>query len=86
MLLFLSEQFSHNHDIIYHGNCAENVCPDNYVGETARRISDRVLDHTGKVSIAIFINTLSRQVIKLSREVITELSEMNMRITGTNER
>ena len=40
--------FSHNHDIIYHGNCPENRCPNNYVGETARRISERVLYHTGK--------------------------------------
>ena len=40
--------FSHNHDINYHGNCPENGCPDNYIGETARRISERVLDHTGK--------------------------------------
>ena len=40
--------FSHNHDIIYHGNCPENGCPDNYVGETAKRISKRVLEHIGK--------------------------------------
>ena len=40
--------FSHNHDIIYQGNWPENGFPDNYVGETARRISERVLDHTGK--------------------------------------
>ena len=40
--------FSHNHDIIYHGNCPENGCADNYIGETIRRISERVLDHTGK--------------------------------------
>ena len=40
--------FSHNHDINYHGNCPENGCPDNYIGETARRISESVLDHTGK--------------------------------------
>ena len=41
--------FSHNHDIIYHGTCPENGYPPyNYVGQTARRISERVLDHTGK--------------------------------------
>ena len=40
--------FSHNHDIIYQGNCPENGCSDSYVGETARRISERVLGHTGK--------------------------------------
>ena len=33
--------FSHNHDIIHHGNCQENGCPDNYVRETARRNSER---------------------------------------------
>ena len=33
---------------MYHGNCPENGCPENYVGETARRISERALDHTGK--------------------------------------
>ena len=40
--------FNHNHVVIYHGNCPENRCPDNYVEETARRTSERVLDHTGK--------------------------------------
>ena len=40
--------FNHNHDIIYHGNCPESGCPDSYVEETARRVSERVLDHTGK--------------------------------------
>ena len=55
--------FSHNHHIIYHGNCPENGCPDNYVGETARWISERVLDYTGKD-----INSnLSKQVIKRQR-------------------
>ena len=39
--------FSHNHDIIYHGNCPENGSLDNYVGETARRISERALEQTG---------------------------------------
>ena len=40
--------FSHNYDIIYYGNCPENGYPDNYVGESARRISERVFGHTGK--------------------------------------
>ena len=40
--------FSHIYYIIYHDNCPENGCPDNYIGETARTISERVLDYTGK--------------------------------------
>ena len=39
---------SHNHDLIYHGNCPLNGCPDNSIGETARGILERVLDHTGR--------------------------------------
>ena len=40
--------FSHNHDIISHCNFPENSCADIYVGETGRKISERVLDHIGK--------------------------------------
>ena len=40
--------FSHISDIMCHGSCPENGCRDNYVGEIARRILDRVLDHTEK--------------------------------------
>ena len=57
--------FNHNHDAIYHDNCPEHGCPDNYVGETAKRISERVLHHTGKYINNHFIKTLLRQVIKL---------------------
>ena len=41
-------KFEHNHDIVYHGICPETDCSENYIGETARRISERVKDHTGK--------------------------------------
>ena len=40
--------FSHNHDIIYHGNFPKNSCADICVGETGRKISERVLEHIGK--------------------------------------
>ena len=40
--------FNYNHDVIYYGNCPENGCPKNYVRKAARRISHRVLNHTGK--------------------------------------
>ena len=40
--------FSNCHDVIYHGNCLKNGCADNYIGETTRRILERVLDHNGK--------------------------------------
>ena len=40
--------FEHNHDIIYHDTCPETDCPENYFGETAQIISERINDHTGK--------------------------------------
>ena len=40
--------FNYNHDIIYYGHCPENGCPDNYVAETIRGISERMLNHYGK--------------------------------------
>ena len=41
-------ELKHNQDIIYQGRCPEIGCNDHYVGETGRRISERVLDHAGR--------------------------------------
>ena len=41
-------KFEHNRNIVYHGTCPETDCPENYIGETAKRISEKVKDHTGK--------------------------------------
>ena len=32
--------FEHNHDLIYHTKCSEPTCIDNYVGESARQITE----------------------------------------------
>ena len=40
--------FEHNYDIFYHGTCPETDCPENCIRETARRIAERVKDHSGK--------------------------------------
>ena len=40
--------FEHKYDLVYHGNCPANNCNDNYVGETVRRIAERVIDHNGR--------------------------------------
>ena len=41
-------EFEHNHDVFYLGTCTENNCSDNYVGESVRRISERITDHNGR--------------------------------------
>ena len=40
--------FEHKHSVIYHGKCpAENIA-DDYIKETACRVNERIVDHTGR--------------------------------------
>ena len=41
-------KFEHNHETFYPGTCTETDCHENYIGETARRISERANYHAGK--------------------------------------
>ena len=34
------------HDLVYHAKYADESCNDEYVGETTKHISERVLDHS----------------------------------------
>ena len=38
----------HQHDIIYYGKCPEGNCNENYIRETSRRLSERVIDYNGR--------------------------------------
>ena len=38
-------KFEHRHDVIYLRKCPETTCNDNYIGETKRRIFERVKDY-----------------------------------------
>ena len=40
--------FEHNHDLIYHMKCPEPTYIDDYVGESARRIIERIKDHNDR--------------------------------------
>ena len=40
--------FEHKHDLAFHGKCPANNCNNGYVGETGRRISERIIDHNGR--------------------------------------
>ena len=35
----------HKHDIIYLATCPKDNCSENYIGESGRRISKRIIDH-----------------------------------------
>ena len=38
----------HQHDITYYVECPEENCNENYVGQTGRRLSEKVIDHHGR--------------------------------------
>ena len=65
--------FSHHDDTIYHLNSPENDCPDNYVGETVRRIPEKVLDHTGNyINSHIYKHSIEtgHQILEISDDRI----------------
>ena len=41
-------KFEHKYDVIYFGKCPEQNCTDNYLGESARRVSEGIIDHGGR--------------------------------------
>ena len=52
----LSSQFNikddtnkqHKHNLVYFSRCPPTSCTDSYIGETVRRLSERVVDHDGR--------------------------------------
>ena len=40
--------FEHNHDLIYRTRCPEPTCIDNYVGESAHRITEIIKCHSSR--------------------------------------
>ena len=38
--------FEHNHNLIYHMECPEQGCISDFVGESARRMTERTKDHS----------------------------------------
>ena len=47
-------QISNKHDLVYFSKFPSTDCIDSYIGETetARRLSERVMDHAGRDKVA----------------------------------
>lgn len=41
-------KFNHEHDLIYHVKCPEGLRTDECIGESGRRVIERVKDHNGR--------------------------------------
>ena len=38
----------HKHDLVYFSRCPSTDCTDSYIGDTARRVSESVMDHAAR--------------------------------------
>ena len=41
-------KFKHQHNITYFSKCPEIDCKETYIGETDRRIQERIIDHNNR--------------------------------------
>ena len=41
-------KFNHQHDVVCYADCPNETCRENHIGESGRRISERIKDHNGK--------------------------------------
>ena len=41
-------KFEYKHDVLYLGKYPKQNCTDNYLGESATRISEQIIDHGGR--------------------------------------
>ena len=41
-------EFRHKHHLVYHAKCTEESCNNDYSDKTARRISEKMLGHSGR--------------------------------------
>ena len=70
-------KFEHQHDIIYQVKCSAENCSDDYIGESARRIIERVKDHSGR-------DTKSHVLKHSSEKQHVEVAQEDFKIIGSN--
>ena len=70
-------KFEHQHDIIYQVKCSAENCSDDYIGESARRIIERVKDHGGR-------DTKSHVLKHSSEKEHVEVTQEEFKIIGSN--
>ena len=52
--------FNHEHYIVYYIKCPEESCPHDHVGDSGRRMLERVKDHNGRdISSHIFKHSVA---------------------------
>ena len=41
-------KFDNQHDVVYYAGCPNETCRESYIGESGRRILERIKDHNGR--------------------------------------
>ena len=75
--------FEHNHDLIYHTKCPEPTYIDDYMGESARRIIERIKDHNDRDHTP---HVLKHSIEKSNKNVKTIDFEIIDKIFHNNKR
>ena len=70
-------KFEHQHDIIYQVKCSAENCSNDYIGESARRIIERVKDHGGR-------DTKSHVLKDSSEKEHVEVTQEDFKIIGNH--
>ena len=70
-------KYEHKHDLAYHAKCSE--CDESYVGETGKRLQDRVDEQLGKDIKSNILRHSTKINTKMCPETISKFLEMNTR-------
>ena len=70
-------KFEHQHDILYQVKCSAENCLDDYMGESARHIIERVKDHGGT-------DTKSHVLKHSGEKEHVEVTQEDFKIIGSN--
>ena len=69
--------FQHQNNFVYYGKCPNHNCKDDYIGETDRRVIERVIDHNKRDK--------KSHMLKHSRDKLhTHVWEYDFKLFGNN--
>ena len=68
-------KFEHQHDIIYQVKCLAENCSDDYIGESARHVIERVKDHGGRDTKShVLKHSSGKEHVEVTKEDFTIIS------------
>ena len=75
-------KFSHKHYLVSYAGCPQESCNDDYVNKTARRISEKVIDHSGRDKNShILKHQIKKEHVCLQYEIFKVISSGSLNNT-----